>query len=81
LIAAKQSPPSPEHIAGAMNEFLVKRKLLNPKYVEWYKSMYGLMHGILHQNITTIKGSEIDLWTARADEYLREMANLIKKIT
>jgi predicted nucleotidyltransferase len=81
LIAAKHSPPSPEHIPMAMQELLVNKKIIAQKYVEWYKGIYSLMHGMLHQKITDIKGSDIDMWRARADEYLRESAVAIKKLT
>ena len=81
LIAAKQSPPSPEHIADSLQEFLVNKKLLDKKYVDWYKGAYAITHKILHQEVTDIKGSELDLWRNRADEYLREMAIVVKKLT
>jgi len=81
LIAAKQSPPSPEHIADIMDEFLVKKRLLDKKYVEWYHGIYVMTHKILHQEVTDIKGSDLDLWRTRADEYLRTMAIVVKKLT
>ncbi|MEM2956453.1 MAG: nucleotidyltransferase domain-containing protein [Candidatus Pacearchaeota archaeon] len=81
LIAAKQSPPSPEHIPAAMREFLVDKGLLKEKYVDWYRELYSLTHKILRGEITDIKGEEIQLWRERADEYLREMAIVVKKIT
>ena len=81
LIAAKHSPPSPEHIAQAMQELLVNKKIFPQKYVEWYKGIYSLMHGMLHQKVTDVKGAEVDMWRARADEYLRESAIAIKKLT
>jgi predicted nucleotidyltransferase len=81
LIAAKHSPPSPEHIADAMDDILVKQKMINPRYVEWYRGIYSLMHGILHQKIMDVKGSDIDMWRARADEYLRTMAIAVKRLT
>jgi uncharacterized protein (UPF0332 family) len=79
LIAAKQVPPSPEHIAEMLKEQFVDNKLLAQKYVEWYKEMYTLAHKILHGSITDIQGREIDIWTARTDEFTGEMAKLIKK--
>lgn len=81
LIAAKHSPPSPEHISGAMQELLVNKKIFPQKYVEWYKGIYSLMHGMLHQRVVDVKGAEVDMWRARADEYLRESAIAIKKLT
>jgi len=81
LIAAKQSPPSPEHIPAAMREALVEKKLLNQKYVEWYKEIYSLTHKTLRGEITDIKGEAVQLWRERADTYLREMAQVVKKLT
>jgi len=81
LIAAKQSPPSPEHIADALQEFLVRRRLIDKKYVEWYKGIYTMTHKILHQEITDIHGADLDVWRIRADEYLRAMAIAVKKLT
>lgn len=81
LIAAKHSPPSPEHIPLAMQELLVKKNIFPQKYIEWYKGIYSLMHNMLHQRVVDIKGSEIDMWRARADEYLRESAIAVKKLT
>ena len=81
LIAAKHSPPSPEHIADALNAVLVSRKMLNPKYVEWYRGIYSLMHGVMRQKIVDVRGNDIDIWRARADEYIGEMAKIVKRIT
>ncbi len=79
LIAAKQIPPSPEHITEMLKQQFVDNKLLADKYISWYKEMYILAHKILHGSITDINGREIDVWTARADEFTREMAKLIRK--
>jgi hypothetical protein len=81
LIAAKHSPPSPEHITLAMQELLVKKNIFPQKYVQWYGGIYSLMHAMLHQKVVDVKGSDIDMWRARADEYLRESAIAIKKLT
>ena len=81
LMAAKQVPPSPEHIADMLREQFVKKKMLNPKFVLWYNDIYTLMHKILRNEITDIKGSELDEWRERADVFLRNMAKIIDQIT
>ncbi len=80
LIAAKQTPPSPEHIGEMLTEQFVKQKMLNPRLVLWYNEMYNLAHKILHGTVKEIKGNDIDLWHVRTDEFVRTMAGLIKKI-
>jgi predicted nucleotidyltransferase len=81
LIAAKQSPPSPEHIPAAMREFLVDKGSLNKKYAEWYRDLYILTHKTMRGEMNDIDGKDVQLWRVRADEYIREMANVVKKLT
>jgi len=80
LIAAKQSPPSPEHIPAMMRQVLVDKGLLKRKYLDWYRDLYILTHKILRGEINDVKGAEVQLWRERADEYLREMAEVVKKV-
>jgi len=81
LIAAKQSPPSPEHIPAAMRDYLVNKGILNKKYVEWYKEVYTLTHRVLRGELRDVDGRDVQLWRLRADEYIREMAIAVKKLT
>ncbi len=78
LISAKQVPPSPEHVPIMMKEQFVDKGMLKMNYVVWYRDLYVLHRKIIHGDITNIKGSEIDDWTARTDEFVRVMAELIK---
>ncbi|MFH0831436.1 MAG: nucleotidyltransferase domain-containing protein [archaeon] len=79
LISARQIPPSPEHITEMLKEQFVDTKMLSQKYIEWYKDMYVLAHKILHGNVNNISGREIDVWAARTDDFIGEMAKLVKK--
>ncbi|MBI5148868.1 nucleotidyltransferase domain-containing protein [Candidatus Pacearchaeota archaeon] len=79
LISAKQLPPSPEHIPDMLKEVFVARRTLDMKYVLWYKELYNLAHKILRGELTHIEGKEIDLWESRTDEFVRIMAQLVKK--
>lgn len=80
LIAAKRVPPSPEHIGDLLDETFAKTRWINPKYVAWYREMYSLAHKILHGAVTSVSGSQIQEWEARADEFVGEMARLVNKI-
>lgn len=80
LMAAKQFPPSPEHVSIMLKETFVDSKLLDMKYVLWYRDLYVLHRKMVHGEQTTIKGQDIDLWQTRTDEFLRVMIDLVKKI-
>jgi predicted nucleotidyltransferase len=80
LIAAKQSPPSPEHIPAGLREALVDKGILKRKYLDWYREIYILTHKLLRGEINDIKGGDVQLWRERADEYIREMAMVVKKL-
>lgn len=79
LMAAGKTPPSPEHIDVMLQEHFVRKGMLNRKYVEWYKEMYGLAHYVSHGEMTEISGKDIQLYKDRADRFIGEMANLVKK--
>lgn len=80
LIAAEQVPPSPEHIAEMLKKQFVDSKLLAAKYVVWYRDLYIVAHKILHGTVHEIHGKDIDMWQARTDEFMQEMAKIIKKL-
>lgn len=79
LIAVKQTPPSPEHVPIMMKEQFVDKGMLKIKYVVWYRDLYVLHRKIIHGDVTNIGGQEIDDWTARTDEFVGVMAELIKR--
>lgn len=80
LMAAKQIPPSPEHVPIMLKDIFINKKLLKMKYVVWYRDIYLLHRKIIHGDITDIEGKNIDNWQKRTDEFIRVMAELIKKI-
>ncbi|MBU2522933.1 MAG: nucleotidyltransferase domain-containing protein [Nanoarchaeota archaeon] len=81
LIAAKVSPPSPEHIPSVMRQNLVDRGIIKGKYVDWYREVYILTHKVMRGETDGVKGEDLQLWKERADEYIKEMAIAVKKIT
>lgn len=79
LMAAKQAPPSPEHVPAMLKEIFVDSKRLNIKYVIWYRDLYVLHRKIVHGDINDLKGVEIDEWQARTEEFVQEMTRLVKE--
>jgi len=80
LITAGKIPPSPEHIPLMMKNTFVDHGMLNMEYVRLIKDLSALHKGIMHGNITKIKGAEIDEWQERAEKFLLEMTKIITKI-
>jgi len=80
LMAAKVSPPSPEHIPILLKEKFVDTNMLKMKYVIWYRDLYVLHRKIVHGDISDINGKDLDEWQDRAEEFIRVMAELVKKI-
>lgn len=80
LMAANQVPPSPEHVPIMLKEMFVDKKVLNMRYVVWYRDLHLLHRRIVHGEITNIKGTEIDDWQKRTEEFLRVMTDLIKNL-
>ena len=80
LIAAKTTPPSPEHIPEILKQKFVNTKMLHPKYVDYYQELHSLAKEIVHGKQVEVKGEKIDELTSKADEFLREMAKLVGKL-
>ena len=80
LMAAKQIPPSPEHMSIMLKQIFVDKGLLNIKYVSMYRDLYVLHRRIVHGNLTELKGEEIDGWQKRAQEFMDVMIALVKRL-
>ncbi len=80
LIAAKKMPPSPEHVAGLLEETFVRNRTLHSKYVSWYRDLHKIAHEILHGSRSEISGSKVEEWQGKTDLFVREMAKIINKI-
>lgn len=77
LIAVGASPSSPENIAADLKVNFVNSNKMNSKYVGWYRDLLNLHREITHGRISNLKGSEIDVWQARAEEFMNVMARLV----
>ena len=80
IMAAKQSPPSPEHIPVLLKELFVDTNNLKLKYVVWFRDLYVLHRKMTHGEITDLKGVEIDDWQQKTEEFLQEMIRLVKSL-
>ncbi len=80
LMAAKKLPPSPEHVSIMLKENFVDNKMLDMKYVIWYRNLYDLHRRIVHGNLTELKGEEIDGWQQRAQDFMDNMIRLVKQL-
>lgn len=80
LIAAKRTPPSPEHVPDLLNEVFVKPRWLDSKYVSWYRELYTLAHDIMHGAVASVSGSEVHEWQDKTDEFVGVMAQLVDRI-
>ena len=80
LIAANIPPASPEHVPVDLKQVFVDNKMLNMKYVVWYKDLLVLHKKIAHGEIKNLRGVEIDQWQDRAEEFLQVMAKLVKDL-
>jgi len=80
LMATKQVPPSPEHIAIMLKEIFVDLGNLKMRYIIMYRDLYILHKKMIHGEINDLKGSEIDEWQSRTEEFVQEMTRLVKEI-
>jgi uncharacterized protein (UPF0332 family) len=80
LISAKVTPPSPEHIGDILKEYFVSKGVLKQKYADYFKDIYSIAKEIMHGSRNKISGKEIDEFTEKANEFIREMASIIESL-
>jgi len=71
-------PPSPEHIPILLKETFVDIKKLKMDYVLWYRDLYVFHRKIIHGEVKDVKGSEVDEWQKKTDDFIRVMTQLVK---
>ncbi len=80
LIAAGETPPSPEDIAEYLKLTFVDRKMLKMNYVEDYINIHYTAKEIIYGHRTEVYGKEIDEWIVKTDDFLKTMAELIDRL-
>jgi predicted nucleotidyltransferase len=77
LMKHGEIPPTPEHVADLLEQKLVKKKLLEHRYVTTMRHFYKIMKMIVHREIKQIKGCEYDKYYVAADDFVRRMRRFI----
>jgi len=77
LIAAKVSPPSPEHIPEILNEHFVNTKVLRGRYVDYYSQIHAVAKEIVYGKKVLITGVELDDFKKKVDEFVSEMVRIV----
>ncbi len=77
LMQHGEIPPTPEHVADLLEQKLVRKKLLEHKYVATMRHFYKLMKMIVHREIKEIKGEEYDRYYKAAEDFVNRMKSFI----
>ena len=78
LMKHGEIPPTPEHVANLLEDKLVKKKLLEHKYVTIMRNFYNIMKMITHREIKEIKGKEYDEYYRSAESFVKRMREFIE---
>ncbi|MFH2028122.1 MAG: nucleotidyltransferase domain-containing protein [Nanoarchaeota archaeon] len=78
LMSLGEVPASPSHVADMMEEKMVKKKLLEKKYVTMMRDFYKLSKMVTHREISEIKGREFDRYHKDASDFVTRMRQFIK---
>jgi len=73
-------PPSPEHAAEMFDEHLVRKKLINKKYLSTINKFYKLYKGITRREIRDISGKEFEEHYKEAKEFVEAMKAFIQSL-
>ncbi len=79
LMNLGEIPPSPDHVAGLIEQKLVKQKLVEKKHSETMRFFYEMQKKIVYREIKDIKGEEYEKYYLRAKEFVDRMESLIGK--
>ncbi len=79
LMKHGEIPPTPEHVADLLENKLVKKKLLERKYVAIMRHFYTLMKGITHREVKEITGKEYDEYYKAAEDFVERMREFIEE--
>lgn len=79
LMSLGEIPPTPAHVADLLDEKMVRKKLLERKYVEIMKKFYKLSRGIMHKQVREIAGKEYDGLLKEAQDFVNRMEVFVEK--
>ncbi len=79
LMKLGEIPPSPDHVADLLEEKMVKKGLLEKRYIDTMRNFYKLSRMILHREIKEISGAEFDSYLKQAIAYVERMRHAIER--
>src|SRR3989338_2928405 len=77
LMKIGEPPPSPDHVADLLEEHLVKKKLLEPRYPQILRYLYRLSKMIVHRELKEVKGDQYTKYAAMAEEFVNRMRKVV----
>lgn len=78
LMRIGEVPPTPSHAHVMLEDSLVRRKLLEPKYPAIMKKFFDLMKDITHRKIKYISGTEYDRLAKDAQDFIDRMKVIVE---
>ena len=79
LMKLGEIPPSPEHVAGMIENRLVKHKKIPARYATIMNNFYKLSKRILHREIQDISGVEYEKYYKDAKDFVDEMRKFVER--
>ncbi|MBD3312897.1 hypothetical protein GF345_00485 [Candidatus Woesearchaeota archaeon] len=78
LMRHGEIPPSPEHVADLMQDVLVKKGVLEPKYPQVMRNFYELSKKITHREMKEVTGDQYSRYLADAQDFVNEMKKIVE---
>lgn len=78
LMKMGEVPPSPEHVGALLQEKLVKKKLLHPRYPKIMNHFFHLSKSIIHNEVKPITGEAYERYFRDASDFVDAMQKVIK---
>lgn len=73
------TPGAPHKVADLLEEELVKRSLIDKKYVRILRKFYMLAKDIGHHQLTKISGNDVDKYILEANDFVKRMKFIISQ--
>jgi len=80
LMAMNVPPPAPSETPGELREHLVKRGLLEEKWVKILEEILKMRKDIEHGKIEEVSAKQVDELLTKAEKYLARLDKLVKQI-
>jgi len=72
-------PPSPEHVEKLLVSTFVDSKMLDKKFVNYYRELWYASKAIIHGELLRIGGADFDRYRMMAEDFHAKMKELVEK--